>query len=184
VRKDGSPVARALEVLILTAVRTGDLRFARWCEFDLDEQLWTIPKARMKMRKDAENRIDHEVPLSKPVLRILKAIKGDRKPGDYVFAGVRGHLLYERAMLKKAKKINPKVHINITNHGFRSTFRDWAGDKTKHDSQTAELALAHKVGGVEGAYRRRTALEKRRDLMEKWAKYCESGEVISINTAA
>jgi len=74
-RKDGSPVARALEVLIPTAVRTGDLSFARWCEFDLDKQLWTIPKARMKMRKDAENRIDHEVPLGEPVSRILKAIK-------------------------------------------------------------------------------------------------------------
>jgi integrase len=150
-------------------------------KFDLHKQLWTISKGRMKMRKDAENRIDREVPLSEPVMRILKANKGDCEPGDQVLTVVCGRLLFERAMLKRAQKINPNVRLNITNCRFRSTFRDWVGDK---DRQTAKLTLAHKIGGVEGAYRRRTVLEKRRDLMERWVKYREAGEVILISTAA
>jgi integrase len=167
-------------MLILTGVRTGDLRFARWCEIDLNKRLWTIPKGRMKMRKDAEDRVDHQVPLSDPVIRILKAIKEDSKPTDYVFTNGYGRALYEPAMRRQCRKIRP----DVSNHGFRSTFRDWCGDMTEHDSQTAELALAHKIKGVEGRYRRKTALEKRRDLMARWAEYCESGEVISLYTAA
>jgi integrase len=97
-----------------------------------------------------------------------------------VFKSRHGREFYERAMLVRAKKINP----NISDHGFRSTFRDWCGDETKHERETAELALSHKIGGVEGSYRRKTALAKRRALMDEWARYCEPGEVISINAAA
>jgi hypothetical protein len=83
-------------------------------------------------------------------------------------------------MLTRTYYINP----NIVDHGFRSTFRDWCGDETKHERETAELALSHKIGGVECSYRRKTALAKRRALIDEWARYCELGEVISINTPA
>jgi hypothetical protein len=114
-------------------------------------------------------------------MAILLAIKGDRTPDPdaYVFLGRHGRVLHERAMITRTHYINP----NIADHGFRSTFRDWCGDETKHERETAELALSHKIGGVEGSYRRKTALAKRRALMDEWARYCESGEVISINTA-
>jgi integrase len=168
-RKERSTAARGLQALILTGVRTGDLRFAQWREFNIKKRLWTIPKERMKMRADAEDRVDHEVPLSDAVLRILNAIKGERNQDDFVFRGCHGRELHNYAMRRICRKIRP----DVTDHGFRSTFRDWCGDETEHDSQTARMALAHKVGGVDGHYRRRTALEKRRDLMTRWAQYCE-----------
>ena len=83
-------------------------------------------------------------------------------------------------MLTRTYYINP----NIVDHGFRSTFRDWCGDETKHERETAELALSHKIGGVEGNYRRKTALAKRRLLMDEWAKYCEPSEVVPFRRPA
>jgi integrase len=123
----------------------------------------------MKMHHDTEDRIDHQVPLSEPVIRILMGLKSDHKPTDYIFTNGHGRPLYEPAMLRQCRKIRSDVSV----HGFRSTFRDWCGDMTEHDSQTAELALAHKVKGVEGRYRRKTALEKRHDLMIRWSQYCD-----------
>jgi integrase len=180
-RDDDCSAARAVEFLILTATRTGDVRFLRWREIKLDKQLWTIPKERLKTGHH-DDRENHDVPLSEPAMAILLAIKGDRPPDPdaYVFLGRHGRVLHERAMLTRTHNINP----NISDHGFRSTFCDWCGDETKHERETAELALSHKIAGVRGIYRRKTALAKRRLLMDEWARYCESGEVISINTAA
>jgi len=180
-RQDDCPATRALEFLILTATRTGDVRFLRWCEINLTKRPWTIPKERLETGHH-DDREDHDVPLSAPAMAMLLATKGDRTPDPdaYVFLGGHGRLLHERAMIARTHYINPM----IADHGFRLTFRDCCGDETKHERETAELALSHKIGDVEGSYRRKTALAKRRAPMDEWATYCESGKVISINTAA
>jgi integrase len=162
-RKNPSIVARALEFTILYASRVGEVRFARWSEIDLKARLWTIPASRMKAREE------HNVPLSERACAILEAIEGDTipHPATLVFNKM-GRRLALNAALKLACQMEP----GITLHGFRSTFRDWVGDETEHRREIAEFALAHKVVGVEGDYRRGKALRKRRRLMEDWAQYC------------
>jgi integrase len=162
--------APALRFTILTAARTSETRKARWSEFDPVTRVWTVPGDRMKGGRD------HDVPLSDAAFAILMAVRGegDPEPGDYVFARPHGLPFSEDAMLKLAKKLRPGVEI--TTHGFRSSFRDWAGDETEIAREVAEAALAHKVGdAAEQAYRRGTALAKRRTLMEAWASHCVGG---------
>ena len=149
------------EFVILTAVRTGEARFARVSEIDLEARLWTIPAARMKLSRD------HEVPLCARAIAILKAvIRKEASPDDFVFRGLKpGQPLGMNAILHTLKSIYP----DMTTHGCRSSFRDWAGDETSFPRDIAEMALAHAVGNeVEQAYRRATALEKRRQLMKAW----------------
>ncbi|QWG17855.1 integrase arm-type DNA-binding domain-containing protein [Bradyrhizobium sediminis] len=158
----------AAEYVILTAVRTGEGRFMKVSEIDFKARLWTIPAARMKLPKD------HEVPLCARAVAILKAvIPKDAKPDDWVFAGLKpGQPLGMNAVLHALKAVYP----GITTHGCRSSFRDWAGDETSTPRDIAEMALAHAVGDeVEQAYRRGTALEKRRHLMEAWGRYVDGG---------
>ncbi len=155
--------ARALEFLILTATRTNETLGAQWQEIDFDRALWTIPAARMKQRKP------HEVPLSARALEIVRQLNEVRYT-DFVFPGQKhnrpcSNMVF--AMLLRRMKVT-----NATPHGFRSSFRDWAGDRTSFTREVAEAALAHTVGGVEAAYRRGTALEKRRQLMDAWANFC------------
>jgi integrase len=151
--------ARAAELMILTATRTKEVRFAPWSEFDLEGRLWVIPAARMKAERD------HRVPLSEPVLAILRALP---EAGERVFPGMGQH-----AILKALQRVEPR----ITAHGFRSTFRDWIAERTNFPSEVAEMALAHVVGDrVEVAYRRGDLFEKRRQLAEAWAHYCEGEE--------
>ena len=152
--------ANALRFLILTAGRTGEVLNATWDEIDFDEALWTIPGARMR---------DHRVPLTDAALAILNPLHGARV-SDFVFPGQKqrrplSNLAME--MLMRRMKVT-----DASPHGFRSSFRDWAGDKTAFPREIAEQALAHKVGDeVELAYRRGDALEKRRQLMSAWADF-------------
>jgi integrase len=161
--------ARALEFCILTATRTDETRLAVWAEIDLGQKLWTITKNRMKGKK-GKRRV-HVVPLSTAAMAILIAIKGDTTPGsnDYVFARPTGRPMCEKTLLRACRRVEALPTV----HGFRSTFRDWAGDDTDFEWDVAELALAHSVGSAtQKAYRRKAALKKRRDLMEQWAGFC------------
>lgn len=164
----------AAEFIILTAVRTGEARFMRVSEVNFAEKLWTVPAERMKTEDDPEGR-DFQVPLCDRAIAILKEVipKGAAEDA-YVFAGqwAKDHSkpLGHNALLHALKAVYP----SMTTHGCRSSFRDWAGDETDVERDIAELALAHKVGDeVEQAYRRGTALKKRRRLMEAWASYVE-----------
>ena len=168
--------ARALEFLILTAARTGEVTGALWTEIDLESATWHIPAGRMKGERA------HDVPLSGRVLELLSAIH--REAGNpHVFAGVRpGAAIGDSVMLHLLKSMRP----GAVPHGFRSSFRDWAGDQTSFPKDIIEHALAHKIKDkTEGAYRRETAVAKRRRLMEEWAKYCSSpvtaSEVVALH---
>ena len=187
-KQEGADTAvnQAAEFLILTAVRTGEARYTRVGEVDFAERLWTIPAERMKTEDDPEG-TDFEVPLSDRAIAILKAVipKG-AGPDAFVFAGQwsSDHTkpLGQNAVLHALKAIYPAM----TTHGCRSSFRDWAGDETHFERDIAEMALAHKVGDeVEQAYRRGTALKKRRQLMEAWARYVEgASNVVTITRSA
>ena len=155
--------ARALEFAILTAARSGEVLGARWSEIDLDAKVWTVPAARMKAARE------HRVPLSERAVEILSA-PAAMKTGDYVFLGAKrsGPL----SVMALAMVMRRTGAGNFTVHGFRSAFRDWAGERTNFPSEVAEAALAHVVGDeTERAYRRGDALEKRRALMEAWAAF-------------
>jgi integrase len=157
--------ALALEFAILTAGRSGEVRGARWSEIDLDARVWTIPAARMKAGRE------HRVPLSAPAMAILTKLN-DIRVSDPVFPGMRPNQpLSPSAMELTMRRMKIK---GATVHGFRSSFRDWAGNETHFQREVAEAALAHVIGNaVEQAYRRSDALEKRRQLMSAWAAYCE-----------
>ena len=166
-RKRPAIAARALEFTILTAARSGEARGMTWSEVDLDEKLWRVPASRMKAS------VVHEVPLSPATLLVLTALKVEGlKPTDYVFPAPRGGSLSDMALSQLLKRMG---RSDITVHGFRSTFRDWAGETTQFGREEVEMALAHTVASsVERAYRRGRALEKRRDLMAEWARYCSN----------
>jgi integrase len=171
--------ARALEFTILNVARTSEAIGAKWEEFDLREKVWTIPATRMKAGDE------HRVPLSDRATRILASLPRD---AEFVFPGGRkGKPLSNMAMLELMREMRGK---GATVHGLRSTFRDWAGDRTNYPREVAEAALAHAVGDkTERAYRRGDALERRRRLMADWAAYCErapaeADNVVSISEAA
>ena len=152
--QDGT-AARALEFLILTAARTGEVIGARWLEIDLSERLWIIPGERTKTGKE------HRVPLSTRAFDILDQLPHD---GDRVFE------LSNMAFLMLLRRMG---RSDITAHGFRSSFRDWCAERTNFPSEVAEMALGHAVGDkVEAAYRRGDLFEKRRQLMDAWAAFC------------
>ena len=155
--------ARALEFAILTATRSGEVRGARWCEIDIDDRLWTIPSERMKAGKE------HRVPLSSQVIELLQALP--RLAGSaFVFPAPRSKQLSDMSLTSVLRRMG---YNDITQHGFRSTFRDWAGETTNYPREVCEHALAHRLAdGVEAAYQRGDLLEKRRCLMEDWAEFC------------
>lgn len=157
--------ARALEFTILTAARSGETRGMTWAELDLEAKLWTVPATRMKAS------VEHQVPLSDAAVAILTALKpANAKPDHFVFNAPRGGSFSDMALSQLLKRMG---RGDITVHGFRSTFRDWAGDKTNFEREVVEMALAHTItSAVERAYRRGRALEKRRELMAAWAEYC------------
>jgi integrase len=167
-REQEGVAARALEFLILTVARTGEVLGARWSEVDLAERLWTVPAERMKAGK--ENR----VPLSSAALAILEEMAAIRD-GEFVFPGAKaGRPLSNMALLMLLRRMR---HGDLTARGFRSTFRDWAGDIADFPSEVAELALAHTVGDkVEAAYRRSDGFQKRLLLAEAWARFCAGSE--------
>ena len=165
-------VARLLEFTILTAGRSGEARDAVWNEVNLRDMTWTIPAERMKMGKA------HTVPLSTRAMQIIEEFKQfNHGPNDYIFQHPTRKTPFSsnatRALLKRMD------YGHITTHGFRSTFRDWAGDQSSHQRETIENALAHGLKNrAEAAYRRSTALGKRRMLMEEWCNFC-SGTIVT-----
>jgi integrase len=170
-RKHNDVAAQALEFTILTATRTGEAIGSRWDEVDFNAKTWTIPAERMKGSKE------HRVPLSAAALSLLKRLHEGRT-SEFVFPGKPGRPLSERAMLRLLERMS---RTDATVHGFRSTFRDWAGEVTSFPNHVVEMALAHAVSSaVEAAYRRGDLFEKRRRLMDAWAGYCtlvSGGEV-------
>jgi integrase len=161
--QERSVAAYALELLILTGVRTNEVLGARWAEFDIDNGLWTIPKSRMKTGRE------HRIPLSSSAMRTLRVMLAPKR-SEYVFPSPRGDSQLSHIVLQR---VMSKLGANFTVHGFRSSLRDWAGDETSFPRKVCEGVLAHVVGGVEGAYRRSDALEKRRALLVAWANYVD-----------
>jgi integrase len=176
--KDAEGTAvKALMFAILTAARSGEVFGATWDEIDLNARLWTVPKERMK-----KGDRPHRVPLSAQAVAILKRQHEARAKNPFVFPGERpsrplGPMALGRAMRKLGAG-------SVTVHGFRSAFRDWAGDETTFPREVAEAALAHAVGDeTERAYRRGDALQKRRELMDAWAAFLAgepTGNVVPI----
>jgi integrase len=172
--------ARALEFAILTAGRTSEVIGARWDEINFAERLWTVPADRMKAAKE------HRVPLSKQALGVLEQMAAIRQ-SEFVFAGDRtGRPISNMAMLMLLRRMG---RGDLTTHGFRSTFRDWAAERTHFPAEVAEIALAHTVSDkIEAAYRRGDLFEKRRQLAEAWGRYCTApaktvGRVVSFQRA-
>lgn len=163
-RKREGVSARALEFAILTAARSGEVRGAKWDEIDLQSRIWTVPADRMKAGKE------HRVPLSEEVIKLLEGqprIVGN----DYVFPAPRGKQLSDMALTAVLRRMG---RGDLTQHGFRSTFRDWAGETTAYPREVCEHALAHKLAdGVEAAYQRGDLLAKRAHLMAEWAHFCD-----------
>lgn len=153
--------ALALEFVILTAARTGEVIAAEWSEVDLSKAVWTVPAERMKAGKE------HRVPLSPRAVTILEETQ--QLGGNYLFPGVQRDKLSGMAMAMLLRRMKQDVTV----HGFRSAFRDWASECTGYSHEVAEMALAHTISNaVERAYRRGDLFEKRRRLMDEWAAYC------------
>lgn len=172
--------ARALEFSVLCASRSGEVRNAEWREFDLVGKVWTIPADRMKAGKE------HRVPLSDAAVALLKALP--RIEGsDHAFPAPRGGALSDMALTAVLKRMG---RDDLTQHGFRSTFRDWAGETTSYPREVIEHALAHQLKDkAEAAYQRGDLLAKRGRLMKDWAKFCATvakpgANVVAIKGAA
>jgi integrase len=163
----------ALEALILTAARSGEIRMARWPELDLEAGLWSIPAARMKMGRP------HIVPLSPQAVDVFKRAAKLRIPAtDLVFFGTKAKKpLSDMTLLK----ILRDMEAGVTVHGFRSAFRDWVAEETNYPGEVAEAALAHAIPNkVEAAYRRTDFLEKRRALMSDWGTFCIPAKLVAV----
>jgi integrase len=179
-RQQSSIGARALEFTILAAARTGETIGATWDEIDLAAGTWTIPGSRMKGGKE------HKVPLSAAAIAVLKVMAAVRQ-SEFVFPGARGSQpLSAMAMAMALRRIG---RDDLTVHGFRSSFRDWAAERTNFPREVAEMALAHAIpDAVEAAYRRGDLFDKRRKLMDAWAAYCakvetDAGKVVALARA-
>lgn len=170
-RADQRTGARALEFLILTAARPSMAREALWSEIDFNKRVWTIPRERMKTGQE------HRVPLSDAALQILQQMQQART-NDYVFPGSKADrpISTMDPVLRSVKRhMKRDKERDITAHGFRSTFTDWASETTDHSHEVIEMALAHTIRNKsEAAYRRGDLLERRRALMKAWADYCYS----------
>lgn len=167
--------ALALELCILTAARSGEILGMQWPEIDLNKKLWTVPASRMKAGRE------HRVPLSPRAIAILRQLE-ELKADKFVFSGqARDKPLSNMAMEMVLRRMDIQ---DATVHGFRSSFRDWAGNISNFPREVVETALAHVIGDkAEQAYRRSDALEKRRKLMDHWAAYCstpKTGEVAAL----
>ncbi|MBM3572872.1 MAG: DUF4102 domain-containing protein [Alphaproteobacteria bacterium] len=174
-RKQEGVAARALEFLILTAARTSEVTGATWGEVDKAKALWVVPSDRVKAGRE------HRVPLSPRALEILEEMKP--LGSEYLFPGGKaGKPLSENAMLALLRRMG---RDDVTTHGFRSTFKDWASERTSYPHEVSEMALAHAVGNkVEAAYRRGDLLEKRKRMMADWSRFCSTvrkpGDVVPI----
>ena len=169
--------ARALEVAVLTATRTSETIRAKWSEIDMQEAIWIIPAERMKGGRE------HRVPLSH---RVIEVLEGLPREAEWVFPGAKkGTPLSNMALLGVLRRMG---RVDITTHGFRSTFRDWTSETTGYSVHVASMALAHAVSDqVEAAYRRGDLFEKRRRLMADWAEYCAApprdGQIVPMRAS-
>jgi integrase len=166
-RREETVVARAFEFCILNATRTNETMGMCWSEYDEKAQLWTVPAARMKAGRD------HRIPLAKRSQIILAEMQ-EIRTSDFVFPGqAQERPLSSMAFLMLLRRLERK---DITAHGFRSTFRDWAAERTDFPNEVVEMALAHTISNkVEAAYRRGDLFDKRRQLAEAWAAFCNGG---------
>jgi integrase len=173
-RAEQTVAARALEFIILTAARRGEVLGARWSE--IQDGLWVIPKERMKAG------VEHRVSLSAPALKLLASLP---REGEYIFIGGQaGRPLNHMSVARVLKKLGCAATV----HGFRATFKTWASELTAYPNHVVEQALAHAISNaVEAAYQRGDLLQKRRRLMEDWAKFCgthgaraASGDVVAL----
>ena len=168
--------ALALEFLVLTAARAGEVRFATWNEIDTDAATWTIPAERMKAGRE------HRVPLTERAIEILaEAREVGNARTDLIFPGRGGRVLGERSMLQ----VLDRLGIDATAHGFRASFRVWAAERTTIPREVCEAALAHTIKDkAEAAYQRSDLFDRRRELMERWAAYLSEkpADVVSIAT--
>ncbi len=163
-RKQQGIGAAALEFAILTASRSGEVRGALWSEFDLTERVWTIPGERMKAGNE------HRIPLTGTAISIINRMKQNQL-SDFVFPGTKeARPLSDMSLTAVLKRMERQ---DLTAHGFRSTFRDWASETTAYPREVCEMALAHTISNkTEAAYRRGDLFEKRVKLMDEWAFYC------------
>jgi integrase len=171
-RQEGGAAPLALEFMLLTAARTGEVVAAKWDEFDLAARIWTVPAERMKAGKE------HRVPLSDRALEIIQVMK-TAKLNEYVFPGhsIQKNSHMSTGTCRIVMKRMPDF-CDYTPHGLRSTFRDWAAEKTSFANETLELALAHTIPNkAEAAYRRQDQLEKRAKLMQLWQQYVETNQL-------
>jgi len=161
-QRDGM-AARALEFLILTAARSGEVRGARWSEVDVGTATWTVPAERMKAGRE------HRVPLSPRAVELLQALP-TFEGTDLIFPGARGGPLSDMSV----SAVTRRMKVDAVPHGFRSSFRDWAAESTAYPREVAEAALAHTIPDeVEAAYRRSDLFGKRRKLMAEWAAFLD-----------
>ena len=167
--QSGSAGALAVRFVCLTAVRSGEARGAQWEEIDLEEKVWTVPAERMKGAR--RGRRAHRVPLSAAALDVLMVAAERHGRAGLVFpGGAAGKPLTDVAL---SKALHAAASKEVTVHGFRSTFRDWAAEDTDYPRDVAEMALAHAIGSkVEATYRRGDLFEKRQGLMEDWGTFC------------
>ena len=157
----------ALELVILTATRSGQVRLAEWSEVDMDSQTWTIPASRMKSERE------HRIPLSARAMEILTEARDLEDGSDLIFASPKGKPLSDSTMSKLLRENG----VNAVPHGFRSSFRDWCAEENI-DRQIAESALAHNVGdATETAYLRSDMFKLRKSAMDGWANYIAGGLV-------
>ena len=154
--------ARALEFLVLTAARSGEVRGAQWSEIDLAKKIWTVPAQRMKAKRE------HRVPLSTQAITLLKSLPSKRL-GGLVFPGSRATTKLSDMALTVLMR---RMEVAAVPHGLRSSFRDWVGEQTSYPREVAETALAHTVGNtVEAAYRRGDLFDKRKLMMQDWCHF-------------
>lgn len=155
--------ARALEFAILTAARSGEVRGAKWSEIDVNGKMWTIPAIRMKAGKE------HRVPLSNSAIKLLERLT--KTESELVFPSPRGGKLSDMTLTGVLRRMK----VNVTAHGFRSTFRDWVAESTQFPNEVAEMALAHTISNKsEASYRRGDMFEKRSVMMEEWSRFIDT----------
>lgn len=179
-KEQSGVAARAVELVVLAAARSGEVRGAKPAEFNLDEALWIVPAERMKARKE------HRVPLPPRAVEIVRAQLKAHPDAEFVFPGLKGRALSDMSLTAVLRRM--KVE-GATVHGFRSSFRDWGAEQTSYPREMLEIALAHKVGNeVERAYLRSDMMEKRRKLMRDWQRYIDTpragGKVLPMRRKA
>ena len=177
-RKNESISAKALEFLILTAVRSGSVRKAEWSEIDFDKQVWVIPAEHTKAKQE------HRVPLQAQAIKLLKALP-IMAGTNIVFASPTGKALSDMTLSQLMRRMRDRGELTVeaVPHGFRSTFRDWAAEQTAYPDEIRKVASGHKVGdSVKEAYQRTDLLDKRRQLMNLWASFIGKPSYIKTGT--